>query len=133
MATLGPNLTRFRAMAVRAMPDTCRVTRSTESGTLDPITGVWTPAPGSLVYEGICRVRPASQVDQEVMFGGEAGTEQRYVVTLPYDAPTVRRDDRVTIAASGDSQLTERHLAVLSVRVRSNHVDRRLGCEEIAE
>lgn len=130
--TLAPNLNRFREMAGRTFVDSCQVTRPTESGTLDPLTGVWTPGTALSVYDGACRVRPANQIDVETLFGGEPSTIQRYVVTLPWDAPLVRREDRVTITSSGDDQLEERHLSVVSVRVRSNHVDRRLGCEEIA-
>jgi len=130
--SLGPNLTTFRSMAARTLHDRCRVTRPSTSGTLDG-SGVWTPGTATTVYDGPCRVRPANTLDTETMFGGEASTLSRFVVTLPFDAPVVERADRVTVYESGDDQLEDRHLSVVAVRVRSKHVDRRLGCEEVVQ
>jgi hypothetical protein len=135
MATLGPDVARFRSMARRSMRDRCRITRPTadQAGTLDEITGVWTPAAAPAVYDGPCRARPASLTETETMFGGEPSTLQRFVVVIPYDAAEVRRGDRVAIVESGDGQLGDRRLGVIAVSARSDPVDRRLACEEVVQ
>lgn len=125
-------LAAMRDTSMSAMPDTVKITRITAGGTLNPTTGVFTPATSTAVYEGVGRVRaPTQSTEMERIFGDTEMTIQRYVVKLPFDAVGIQRDDRVAVTDSSDTEIVGRSFRVVSVLAGSNHVDRTLGVEEI--
>lgn len=128
----GPDLAVFRNLVSTSLPDRCTIERPSTGGTLDPSTGVWTPAAATVVYSGPCLVRPASQIEQQRLFGGGEVTLQRFVAVLPYDAADIDIDDRFTLTSSTDLHGDDRRFHVAAVGAGSWAVDRRLGLEETA-
>ena len=124
-------LDSMRATSTSALPDTGTVTRSAEGGTLNPTTGIWTPAASTTIYTGAMRVRPPTANEMSVLFGDEQVTRQRFVATLPHDAAQVLPGDRLTLSTSSDDQVGVRQFEVKMSSGGSFHVDRRLALEVI--
>lgn len=120
-----------RELVAQLMPDTGRILRDGGSGSIDPVTGVYTEPAATVVHEGPCRVRMPSLQEREVVFGGTQVTEQSFVVTFPHDIPPARIDDNVKIVVSDDPQLLTRNFRVVAVPTLSYLMYRRLGLEAV--
>lgn len=120
-----------RLLAAELMADTGVITRGAPAGTLNTTTGVWTPAAGTTIHTGPCRVKTPSLVEQQVVFGDVNETRSRFVINFPHDIPPVLIDDRVTITVSDDAQVGIRHFKVISVPSKTYLILRQLGVEVI--
>lgn len=116
-----------------AMPDTVSITRpaARTGGSLNPSTGLFTPAAATTVYTGKGRVRPITVYPTEVVFGDEHVAKQRYVGTFPWDAGTLQIDDRVAVTVSSDSTISGRTFRVMAVAGGSFLIDRRVQMEAV--
>lgn len=121
----------LRVHANSLMPDVAEIRRGGEGGTLDPVTGVWTPTVGSLLYSGPCRVRTPSQAEQDLVFGDDQVTRTRYLGIFPHTVTDVGVDDTVTVTVSDDPMLQLRRLRVVGATVSTYLIERRLGLEAV--
>jgi len=96
--SLDAAIARFRSRQVALFRDEATVTRGAAGGTLNPDTGVWTPAAGSTIYDGPCLIRSAS-VGIDVQLGGSEVRLRQVQVKFPADTP-VQVDDTVTATES---------------------------------
>lgn len=124
-----PELDAMRDTITAALPDTCVITRPAAGGTLDPVTGIWTPAAAAAVYTGACRVRQPTTEEFEKLFGDTQVTEVRYIGTLPHDSPVLAIGDRWAVTVSSDPQLLTAPLRVTRIAFGSWHLGRRVGLE----
>jgi hypothetical protein len=124
-------LDRMRATSTRAMPDQGSVTRpGVGAQTWDPSTGTHTGPPPQTIYTGVCRVRKAGAVEQDVEVGELHETLGRYVGTFPWNSGGIEVDDFLVLTVSTDPQLIGRPLRVVDLSVGSNHIDRRVILED---
>lgn len=125
-------LTGMRATATTALPDTCTITRP-GAATFTAATRAYSRA-AVAVYTGACRCRPAGGLGQQEDDEGDLPESvARYIVTVPWDAPDIRRNDTVTLTASDDSPLIGRPLAVAHVGRGTWLVSRQLIVEDREE
>jgi len=125
-------LAGMRVTSISALPDIIEISRPSEGGTLDPITGTWTPNVSTPVYSGPGRVRlPASTTEMERIFGDTEVTVQRYVAMLPWDAVGIQRGDRIGVVDGSDPEVGGRSFRVVAIAAGSNWIDRLIGCEEV--
>lgn len=103
----------------------------TGTGTLDPVTGDWTPAAGTTIYTGRCRVRRPDAQQQQVVFGDISTTISRFVVNLPSNAPLVAVGDVFTLTATDDPEILNVAMRVVSVVAKSVLMYRQLGLEVV--
>lgn len=134
--TLGSDIARvmpeFRAAARSMMADTGRITRGGPPPVFDPVTGSYTPAAGTIIHEGPCRVRPQTRSDGETdVFGDTEVTTSRFLVTFPHDIANVLVDDVVTIVESGDPHIGLRSFRVVAVSAATDLIHRELGVETV--
>lgn len=126
----GPlELTELREMASAALPDTGTVTRPGTGGTLDPVTGDWTPNAGTVTYTGRMRIRGATAQDSDIVFGDTEVSTSRMIGVLPHNAPEIHVDDVITVNTSSDIHIAARAFRVRVVAHHSYLTDRRLGLE----
>lgn len=105
------------------------------SGTLDPVTGDWTPAAATTIYTGDCRVRAASTMvrEQLIVFGDISTTVTRHIVSLPHDAPLVNIGDVFSLTATNDPEILNVAMRVVAVVSKSILMYRQLGLELIEQ
>ena len=119
----------MREASASAMPDTGTITRGSSGGTLNATTGVWTPGAATTIYTGAMRLRAPTATETTALFGDEDVTKQRYVLTLPHDAPLPSIDDRVSVTVSADDEIDGLSFRIVSVSLGSWQIDRRCGLE----
>ena len=122
-------LAEMRATSTAALPDVGTITRPVKAGTLNEVSGDWTPGTETAVYTGAMRVRPAGTEDQQRIFGDVDVTTLRYTLTVPHDTPAVKIDDRVTVTTSSDPHIAATPFKVVAVMTGSWLIDRRIGLE----
>lgn len=121
-----------RLLAVTLLLDQGTISRpGTGSGTIDPITGDFTPPAGSVVYSGPCRVRHPTAQEQQIIFGDLNATRSRYTVDLPFDAPLIAVGDVFTLTATTDAEILDVPMRVATVIGKSVLMYRQLGLEVI--
>lgn len=130
------DLTFAREVALDVvMPETeqCVIVRyaDTAADTLNHVTGQVTKAAPTTVYTGRCGYKlepvPTQGRNQDVN-GAALTVRQRPVVKIPWDAPTVRTGDLVTITASVDASIVGLRLSVSDASGGTLRVLRRLLC-----
>lgn len=122
----------MREAAVTLLLDQGTISRpGTGSGTIDPITGDYTPPAGTTLYSGSCRVRHPTAQEQQVVFGDINTTVSRYTVDLRYDAPLVEVGDVFTLTVTADPELADVPMRVASIVGKSVLIYRQLGLEVI--
>jgi hypothetical protein len=102
-----------------------------ESGNVDPVTGVVTPAQ-TVIYTGPGRVKPQKRIT-----GGAGGTdvgelkssESVFVVSVPHTAVGIRPGDIVKVTASKDPELLLDTFRVGIIEDSEQTTARRLVCE----
>lgn len=129
--TLQATIESGRRMAASMLIDTGTITRSVSAPTFDPITGELTTVSGDLVYDGPCRMRMPSAVEQTVIFGEQLVTLTRFIALFPWDIPEVKVGDIVVITESDDPHITNRSFRVLTVPSLSVLTHRKIGCEVV--
>lgn len=123
---------RGRAFAEQQFGSTCTVRARSTGGTTDPDTGAYTDTPGSTVYSGPCRVRPAGREASTAQAGGAEVFVYDYLVSIPFAEADVVEGYRLTIDSSPDPALVGVVLEVQKVD-RGEHISaRRLFCSEVS-
>lgn len=126
-----------RTAAAHAMTSRCNIARlGTGEGEWNPETGRTDPPPATPIGIDLrCRVQATATSEDPADVGGTVHTLRAYLVTLLYDAPTVRVDDEVTVTdpgPNGDPQMAGETLRVIDVHLGSLHWQRNLICEHNA-
>ncbi len=113
------------------MVDTGRISRPGGDPVFDPVTGLLTPAAGSVVHEGPCRLRMPTAVETNVLFGEQDVTKSRFVACFPAEVTGVEIGDVVTLIESDDADALNREFQVVSVPAMTFVVYRAFGCESV--
>jgi hypothetical protein len=126
-------LGNWRRQAASLLTDTATVTRGGGAPTLNTTTGILTPAAGTTVYTGLCRVRQPGGVDSEAerLFGEQQVTATRYIVDFAHDVTGVEVDDVVTVTDTADADLLGRSFRVLTVPAITYQLYKGFPCEVI--
>lgn len=121
-----------RAAAARLLLlDTCNVDRPGEP-VFDPNTGLHSVGETSVIVAGDCNLTPFTGVGfLAEQFGGESVDTTKYRLSLPWDAPEVRKGDIVTMVTSEDPELADRRYLVVGPLHETFQAARRLVVEEI--
>lgn len=119
------------AIAGQLMPDLGTVSRGSGPGTIDPVTGVYTPGAASVAYSGKCRVRKPNQIEQQTVFGDLSVTVIRYLVNVPFDAPLLQIGDVFVLGQTADHEIAGVPMRVTAVVAKSVLIYRQLGVEVI--
>ena len=113
--------------------DTATVTRPGEGGTLNPVTGVWTPAATTVVYSGPCLIRGFAWEGTDVQYGDQEVRLRRARAKFPVNTP-IRLDDVVVPTASTyDSGMVGKSFRVTDVPNDGWQISRWTIIEEITE
>lgn len=123
----------WRQEAESLMVDTGSISRPGEGGTLDPVTGLWTPTPAAVVHTGPCRLRQPNTAEQEVVFGDELVTRQRWLVDFPHTVTEGRIGDVITITASDDPEAEARSFRIVAESAMTYNLYREYACEAIED
>lgn len=119
----------MRAASLRALPDTCIITRPSGDPVLDEET-LEVDEASDTIYEGPCRVRPRGSQEQDQLVGDLHETLAPYVATLPYDAEDVKVDDYLTVVTSSDADMAGRSFQIRHIGYSSWQIDRRVGLDD---
>lgn len=123
-------LALIREDVTATMGEECVITRSGARGAFNEATGTYADTADSTIYEGACRVAQMSEQDRLVTFGDQEVGLVAYVLSLPYDAPEVHKDDLVTFTTAHDEELLTRTLEVHSVTFGGLNAKRKVILEE---
>lgn len=126
-------LAAMRETSESAMPDACTVVRpaAAGAGTIDPVTGVFTPTTGTTIFTGACRMRPPSSEEVEVLHGDIEVVKQRFTTTFPFDIAQLHVGDVVTFTDSSDPRFAGRSYKITGYASGSFHIDRRVALEAV--
>lgn len=120
--------TALRTVAQSFMTDDC-VISTASTITFDSDAGVESETDGTVVYAGVCRVRPSS--GPQVVEAGEAPRSLRlYDVWLPYDTTGVELDHVLTVTDSDDPYMIGREFRITDVQGGSDGAYRKLLVED---
>jgi hypothetical protein len=98
--SLDTAISRFRRRQADLFRDTATVKRpSTTDGTLDPVTGEWTPATATTIYTGACLIRAFVWEGTDVSVGGTEVRLRRVRAKFPVDID-IQHDDMIIPTAS---------------------------------
>jgi hypothetical protein len=115
--TVDSAIARFRRRQADLFRDEATVRRPTGTGTLSS-TGDWTPATGTLVYDGPCLIRGQRWEATEVQVGGTEALLPHFTGKFPIDTDVVRNDIVTVTASTYDEGLVGK-----AFRVRDPHND----------
>lgn len=101
-------LRRGRKRREELMRSTCRILRPAGEPVFDPATGAYTAPAETVIYEGICQLKPTfSPAEQEGSSGDRAVALNSYDLVLPYtavtDGPAVQIEDVVEMLTGDDA------------------------------
>ncbi len=123
-------LDAVQAVATGAMRDTCRISpAATSPGVLNRTTGLYAPGVDSVLYEGACRLQPATKFDRLAEVGEDMVTFGRYLLHLPMTAALPTVDSIVVILTSTDPHAAGLRLRIVDVRVGDLQAWRQIVCE----
>ncbi|WP_329177811.1 DUF6093 family protein [Streptomyces sp. NBC_01477] len=118
-----------RTAAEQDMTDQCRIERTGPVATSADGTDT---TPVTVLYDGICRVKPAGTAAVIPSVTAAAETWQ-YKVSIPYSAGAgVRSGDRLTVTASQDPTLADLRLQVRNIDRGTHITARRIWCTEVS-
>ena len=92
-------IARFRQRQRDVLRDEATVTRPGVGGTLDSVTGVWTPAADVDVYTGPCLLRALAWEGTDAIIGDDLARKRRVRAKFPVDTD-IQVDDIVVPTAS---------------------------------
>jgi hypothetical protein len=119
-----------RQLAVTLLVDVGTINRpGTGPGSIDPVTGDWTPPTSTSVYSGPCRVRRPDALSEQFVFGDISTTVSRFTVDLPHDCPLVAVGDVFTLTTTVDPEIAGVAMRVVSIVAKSVLMYRQLGLE----
>ena len=110
-------LPELRAHAESMMQDACIVERATGETTLDSVTLEEVPVYAP-VYSGKCRIQRPDTQTRETVVGGVEFAQRGVYGQLPLSAVGIRKGDRLTVTAVGDT--TDPDLLGLVASVEAN-------------
>lgn len=128
--TIASMVENGRRLAATLMVDTAVVTRG-GAPAFDPSDGSYTPAAGTLIHEGVCRVRQPQAAAAPAIYGDIQVSKSLYLITFPHDAPPFEPDDIVTITDTDDPDLANRTFRIGTVPRMSLLLYRELICEAV--
>ncbi|WP_333770941.1 DUF6093 family protein [Streptomyces sp. IBSBF 2435] len=118
-----------RAAAEQDMTDRCRIERTGPVATSADGTDT---TPVTVLYDGICRVKPAGTAAVVPSATAAAETWQ-HKLSIPYAAGAgIRSNDRVVITASDDPTLAGLRLQVRNIDRGTHITARRIWCTEVS-
>jgi hypothetical protein len=119
-----------QAVEDRSRPDTITFTRGAQHRVKDGNTGAYTDAAPTEVYDGACRIIPEEPRGAGQRTEGEREiSEQRYIVSIPYDSIAVRKNDIGTVGScQNDPNLVGKELLVAKFINSSVQTARRMIC-----
>ena len=123
-------LALIREDVTATMGEECVITRSGARGAFNTTTGVYADTADSTIYQGACRVAQMSEQDRLVTFGDQEVGLVAYVLSLPFDAPALQKDDVVTFTTTHDEELLTKTLEVHSVKFGGINAKRKVILEE---
>lgn len=103
--SLDSAIARFRRRQAAVFRDTATVTRPVAGGTLDPATGVWTPAADVDVYDGPCLLRALAWEGTDAIIGDDLARKRRVRAKFPVDTDMQVDDVVVPTASTYDPSL----------------------------
>lgn len=112
---------------------TATVTRPGEGGTLNPTTGVWTPATTTVIYSGPCLLRAFTWEGTDVQHGDMEVRLRRVRAKFPVDTPVDMDDIIVPTASTYDSSMVGLSFRVTDVARDGWQIVRWTIAEEIIE
>jgi hypothetical protein len=123
-----------RRRVQRLMVDGCVITRDppvTSDDVLNRSTGALTaPVDDAVtIYEGACFIARSGIRNRDEDRGGVDASSGEYLVSVPFDAPPLRRLDQILVVSAQDESLTGKKLRVRSVEHGSLLVWRQASCE----
>lgn len=111
--------------------DECTITREGDQ-VFDPETGEYTVPSITVASELACNLTPFTGAGiLSEAFGGEAVNTRSYRLTVRYDAPEIKKEDRVEMTSSEDSGLVGRVFRVEHAEGETFQSARRLVVESI--
>ncbi len=126
-------LNRGRRAAESDMRSTCRITRAGSGQVWNKVTLQYDPAPRILVYEGRCKLRRLSGLqERDTEAAGQRYIEQPSTLHLPVrESGRVRRDDDVEMLSSQtDDELIDKRYRVVKSVSTDNATSRRFTVQE---
>lgn len=124
---------RFERRQRDLFRDEATVTRPGEGGTLDPVSGVWTSAATTTVYEGACLLRGFNWEGTDVQLGDQEVRLRRARAKFPVNT-AIRMDDVVVPTASTyDAGMVGKSFRVIDVPNDGWQISRWTIIEEIVE
>lgn len=124
-------LPEFQRQALTLMADQATITRPGGTDTFDPNTGVLTPAAGSVVYTGRCRMMQPSAQGVTTQFGEQQVTESKYVACFPADCADAQIGDLITFTESADPDVLDRSFRITAVPASTFVVYKGYPCESV--
>jgi hypothetical protein len=121
-----------RSAAEALMTATCTIRERDGEWVTDEATGEATRAPGTLVYSGKCRWKPAGRAAQAESAGGAEVFGTDFIVSIPFAATAVRKGQLVTCDASPDVALVGLVVEIQDVARGDQISARRLACVEVS-
>lgn len=103
--SLDSAIARFRQRQADLFRDEADVTRPATTGTLDPVTGVWTPDPPTAIYSGACLLRAFTWEGTDVAAGGQEVRLRRVRAKFPVDTDIQHNDVVVPTISTYDDSL----------------------------
>lgn len=129
--TLDAAIAYFREQQQDLFRDTATVKRPEPGGVLDPVTGIFTPNPPMLIYDGACLLRGLNWEGTDTQAGTLDVRIRGMQAKFPPDTD-VRKDDIVVPTSSVyDSALIDRSFHVTDVRRDGWQIVRWVICEEV--
>ena len=110
-------LPELRAHAESLMVDACVIERATGETTFDPVTLEEVPVYAP-VHSGKCRIQRPDTQTRETVVGGIEFAQRGVYGQLPLSAVGIRKGDRLTVTAVGDT--TDPDLLGLVASVEAN-------------
>jgi len=113
--------------------DTATVTRPGEGGTLNPVSGAWTPATTTAVYAGKCLLRAFKWEGTDAQYGDVEVRMRGMEAKFPKDTAITFDDIVVPTDSTYDSSLVGVSFRVTDVKRDGFQICRFCICQEITE
>lgn len=110
------------------------ITRVTDRGAINAISGKYDSPTTSSIYSGAAIVAPlVFRRDRQEIIAGEAIRIRQYRVLLPWDAGDIYINDDCEFTACSDPDLVGRTMKVSDVMYNSNSAGRRITLTDITD
>ncbi len=123
---------RGRRAAANLMIDVATVTRPGGAPVFDLNTGLLTPAAGTVIHEGPCRLRQPSATESDTLFGEQQVTLSRFIAVFPHDVAGIEIDDVITLTESADVDMIGVEFKVMMVPLSTFVIYKGYPCEVVA-